>query len=161
MTTTTFTDGVTVLAATWHQDINDHVYGSATVTWTYNGAISIVGTATLQAGAKFTVNVSSPGNGSIYKSASAGLAVQAVTGSSYDYALFDVGNSNYIMRVPTGTFNLETIGTVITAASTTDRAGLRLLEGVAPSAPVNGDMWQDGTNVKIRIGGATKTFTVS
>jgi hypothetical protein len=31
---------------------------------------------------------------------------------------------------------------------------------VAPSSPNDGDMWFDGTNIKIRISGATKTVTV-
>jgi hypothetical protein len=31
----------------------------------------------------------------------------------------------------------------------------------APAAPANGDMWFDGTALKVRIGGATKTVTVT
>ena len=52
-------------------------------------------------------------------------------------------------------------GTIITAAGTTTKAGLRLTAGVAPTTPVNGDMWQDGTNFKIQIGGVTKTVTLT
>jgi hypothetical protein len=48
-------------------------------------------------------------------------------------------------------------GTVVTPASASAAAGLRLLTGSAPSSPVDGDMWQDGTNLKIRINGVTKT----
>lgn len=33
--------------------------------------------------------------------------------------------------------------------------------GAAPSSPNNGDFWFDGTNLKIRIAGATKTVTVT
>lgn len=48
----------------------------------------------------------------------------------------------------------------ITQASTTGLAGLNIPAGTAPTSPVNGDIWQDGTDVKIRIGGVTKTFTI-
>lgn len=50
------------------------------------------------------------------------------------------------------------------AASTTGISALRFVQGVAPSAPVDGDMWrEDNTNtgLKIRINGVTKTVTVS
>lgn len=45
-------------------------------------------------------------------------------------------------------------------ASTTAQASLRILAGTAPTTPNEGDIWQDGTNIKIYIGGATKTFTI-
>lgn len=40
-------------------------------------------------------------------------------------------------------------------------AGLNLPAGVAPTSPVNGDMWYDGTSLFIRLNGVTKTVTVS
>ena len=49
------------------------------------------------------------------------------------------------------------------AAGTTAAAPLRFVEGVAPTSPVDGDMWrEDNTNtgLKIRINGVTKTITV-
>lgn len=52
-------------------------------------------------------------------------------------------------------------GTVSTPASTTAGAGFRIVAGVAPTSPTNGDMWQDGTDLKIRIGGVTKTVTLT
>lgn len=48
--------------------------------------------------------------------------------------------------------------TVVTPASATTGAGLRIVAGTAPTSPVNGDIWQDGTNLKTQIGGATKTI---
>jgi hypothetical protein len=45
-------------------------------------------------------------------------------------------------------------------ASTTSQASLRILAGAAPSSPNDGDLWQDGTDIKIRIAGTTKTFTL-
>lgn len=49
---------------------------------------------------------------------------------------------------------------LITQASATGLAGFNIPAGTAPTSPVNGDMWQDGTDIKIRIGGVTKTFTI-
>lgn len=45
-------------------------------------------------------------------------------------------------------------------ASVAGRATLRIRTGVAPSSPNDGDIWQDGTDIKIRIGGVTKTFVL-
>jgi hypothetical protein len=47
------------------------------------------------------------------------------------------------------------------AASTTTRASINLGTGVAPTTPIDGDIWFDGTNIKMRIAGATKTFTLT
>lgn len=48
------------------------------------------------------------------------------------------------------------------AAGTSGAASFRLQTSVAPTGGAlnDGCIWQDGTNVKIRIGGATKTFTI-
>lgn len=47
------------------------------------------------------------------------------------------------------------------AAGTTGGASLNIPSGVAPTAPNDGDVWYDGTNIKIRVGGTTKTFTIT
>ena len=47
------------------------------------------------------------------------------------------------------------------AAGVTGASQLRLNAGVAPSAPVDGDMWFDGSALKMRIAGVTKTVTVT
>jgi len=44
--------------------------------------------------------------------------------------------------------------------SSTSRASLRILSGTAPTSPNDGDIWFDGTDLKMRVGGATKTFTL-
>jgi hypothetical protein len=46
-------------------------------------------------------------------------------------------------------------------AGTTAKASINIASGVAPTSPQNGDVWFDGTNLKIQIAGATKTFTVA
>lgn len=49
----------------------------------------------------------------------------------------------------------------ILKASTTSASSLNIPSGTAPTSPVDGDIWFDGSNLKIRISGATKTFTVT
>lgn len=51
--------------------------------------------------------------------------------------------------------NLSVSGSVITTASTTSAAGLRLPHGSAPSAPTNGDMWTTTAGLFVRINGST------
>jgi hypothetical protein len=55
-------------------------------------------------------------------------------------------------------------GTDVTAflhigTSTTSSAHIRLVAGSAPSAPNDGDIWFDGSGLKIRISGTTRTVT--
>jgi hypothetical protein len=51
-------------------------------------------------------------------------------------------------------------GVTVLAASVAARASLRIPSGTAPTSPTNGDIWFDGTDLKMRIGGVTKTFTL-
>ena len=46
------------------------------------------------------------------------------------------------------------------AAGTTAKAQINLAASTAPTTPNNGDIWFDGTDIKIRVGGVTKTFTL-
>ena len=57
-----------------------------------------------------------------------------------------------IMNTPTAYVDVS--------ASTTSYASLRLRSGTAPTSPNDGDIWFDGTDIKMRIGGVTKTFTL-
>jgi hypothetical protein len=43
---------------------------------------------------------------------------------------------------------------------TTAKAQIRLNSSTAPTTPNDGDIWFDGTDLKMRIGGVTKTFTL-
>ena len=47
------------------------------------------------------------------------------------------------------------------AAGTTAAAQICMTSGVAPTSPNDGDMWYDGADVKFRVGGITKTFTLT
>jgi hypothetical protein len=51
-------------------------------------------------------------------------------------------------------------GITILGAATTAKASLRIPSGTAPTSPVNGDIWFDGTNLNVRIGGVTRTIVV-
>lgn len=44
-------------------------------------------------------------------------------------------------------------------SSTTSRASFRIRAGTAPTSPNDGDIWFDGTDLKLRSGGATYTIT--
>jgi hypothetical protein len=60
----------------------------------------------------------------------------------------------------TAQLQIETTGKVSYAAATTAKAQINLASGTAPTSPVNGDIWFDGTNLFMQIGGLTKTFTI-
>lgn len=63
------------------------------------------------------------------------------------------GNTNYAIH--TGTGLVQFGDRLLTAASTTGRAGVNIPHGSAPSSPVNGDMWTTTAGLYIRINGAT------
>jgi hypothetical protein len=66
---------------------------------------------------------------------------------------------NFLYPASGNTIALE--GKANLVASTISRASLSFRSGVAPTVPVNGDIWFDGTNLFMRIGGVTKTFTLT
>lgn len=90
-----------------------------------------------------------------------------------DYSYFDRANNrfNWInggALVFSATPNGLSIGSATTTGtwlfiepSTTAKSHLRLFQGVAPSSPSDGDIWYDGTALKIHIGATTRTFTVT
>jgi hypothetical protein len=45
------------------------------------------------------------------------------------------------------------------AAGTTAKSQINLASSTAPSSPVDGDIWFDGTDLKLRAGGTTYTIT--
>jgi hypothetical protein len=46
------------------------------------------------------------------------------------------------------------------AAGTTARSQINLASSTAPTSPNNGDIWFDGTDLKIRVGGLTRTIVL-
>lgn len=91
-----------------------------------------------------------------------------------DYTIFNRSQNWYGFAIG-GAFNFAvtpkgiSIGTVAPTVntrmfiegSTTALSHLQLYPGTTPSAPTNGEMWFDGTNVKIVVGGVVKTFTLT
>jgi hypothetical protein len=49
-------------------------------------------------------------------------------------------------------------GEVSTPASTTSSAGLSILPGTAPTSPNNGEIWNTGSDIQVRLGGVTETI---
>jgi hypothetical protein len=73
--------------------------------------------------------------------------------------LINGGNANVVNGLIGLKVNSPTAHVDITA-STTSNASLRIRSGTAPTTPNDGDIWFDGTDLKMRIGGVTKTFTL-
>lgn len=55
---------------------------------------------------------------------------------------------------------LQVTGKLTLSAGTTGASQINLASSTAPTTPNNGDIWFDGTNIKMQIGGVTKTFTL-
>ena len=65
------------------------------------------------------------------------------------------GSSTRMFEVYSDTGLVQCTGEVRTPASTTDRAGLRLPHGTAPSSPVDGQLWTTTSGMYVRINGTT------
>jgi len=74
---------------------------------------------------------------------------------------FDIGASGANRPRNVYVAGISRAGTFEATAGTTARAQINLVSGVAPTTPANGDIWFDGTDLKIRIGGVTRTVTVT
>jgi len=74
------------------------------------------------------------------------------------------GGFNGLVAINTGLYlgGLTTAPTAFLhiAAGTTAKAQIRFVNGAAPSAPNDGDLWFDGTDLFLRVSGVTKTFTL-
>jgi len=82
------------------------------------------------------------------------LTISAAGSIDFAAGFSTVGNAGFGTGIVSGAL-------VRFAASTTSRSHLRLVAGAAPSAPADGDIWFDGTDIKMQIGGVTKTFTLT
>jgi hypothetical protein len=74
--------------------------------------------------------------------------------------VFYIISTSTRFQIDLGTNQVTLSGRLLGSASTTTRATLNIPSGVAPTTPSNGDIWFDGTNIFMRIGGVTKTFTL-
>lgn len=77
------------------------------------------------------------------------------TGDKVELRVTAAGLDNKLDKDTGGTLS----GPLITSASTSTAAGLRILPGVAPSAPVDGDVWTTSTTMRARLSGATYTLS--
>lgn len=91
-----------------------------------------------------------------------------------DFTIFDRSNNWFGFSVG-GVYNLAvtpkgiSVGSatpsvstrVFIDASTSSLSHIQLYPGATPSSPANGELWFDGTNVKIVVGGVVKTFTLT
>lgn len=59
------------------------------------------------------------------------------------------------------TLTIDANNKLTVQATTTSAASINMPSGTAPSSPVDGDFWYDGTNLKFRVGGTTKTITIT
>ena len=106
-----------------------------------------------------TINPNSGGNVAIGSSTNSGQRLQVIgsmrVGTTAASAMYwDDTNNRLIIGNTSGTARLD-IG-----ASTTSASALRIRSGTAPTSPNDGDIWYDGTNIKIQVGASTKTFTI-
>jgi hypothetical protein len=87
-------------------------------------------------------------------------------GAIYPLSLQPIGGAVLIGASTSSGEALQVTGTAkITSklsmgAGTTSNAQINLASSTAPTSPANGDIWFDGTDLKMRIGGVTKTFTL-
>lgn len=85
-------------------------------------------------------------------------------GINYNPTITALSGNNYGLLIRPNTLNGFGLGSTLPTAlvdlegSTTARASLRIRTGVAPTAPNDGDIWNDGTDLKVRLGGTTYTL---
>jgi len=86
----------------------------------------------------------------------------ALNSGSGKYFLYGAGTapSYFGGNVGIGTPDVAN-ATLLLAAATTAKSSLRIPSGTAPSSPVEGDMWYDGTNLKFVDAGGTKSVTMA
>jgi len=119
-----------------------------------------------------TLNVTAGNYSAILNSAGANPTSGTLSYSGYTYngTINQTGGANgitrglYINPTLTSAFDFRAIevanGVTVLAPSVTARASLRIPSGTAPTSPVNGDIWFDGTDLKIRVAGVTRTIVL-
>jgi hypothetical protein len=105
--------------------------------------------ASLTFGNSTTAGVISIASGAV---ASGTKTVNIGTGSTAGTTNINIGTTGG----GTATANVNAL--LISRASTTTQAGLRVLHGTAPTSPVNGDVWTDTAGIYARINGATRSL---
>ena len=93
-----------------------------------------------------------------------GTGVHDFIGINYNPTMTSITGKHYGLLIRSGLsgFGLGATlptATITIAASTTANAPLNIAAGTAPTAPNDGDIWTEGTDLKIRLGGTTYTVT--
>ena len=81
----------------------------------------------------------------------------AMSGSADNFGLKlgDIAGSANSRAIKTGTGIVDFGDIVLTPATTTARASMRLPHGTAPSSPINGDIWTTTAGLFCRVNGVT------
>lgn len=80
----------------------------------------------------------------------------AASGSTPSLSATGVNTNVNLALQAKGTGAINALSRLTTIASTTGVAGLNIAPGVAPTTPVNGDLWGTTTGLFARVNGATK-----
>lgn len=136
-----------------------------------NGVIALhLTTETLSGTPAFTYYAYTETNGSLYLDVMtfAGTGATGVRYFANGGVIYALGGATYLPGNSAGTtlFPGAYIGAngyapVQIPAGVVAQAPLNITVGVAPTVPVDGDMWYESGALKFRLGGSTKTFTLS
>ncbi len=161
------TEGVTIEPVNASSTTN---FVSFKVTGNYFNLLSAVGSRVTKnmeiSGSLTAVNGNTLTNATldIIPTINVGTSTLTQTGINYNPTITAGTTTHYAMRIQSGLSaightNVPTAALDI-AASITAASSFRIRSGTAPSSPNDGDIWYDGTDIKIRVGGTTKTFTI-
>lgn len=136
---------------------------AATFTGGAGGNFVFTGATGGAAGASATLATGGAGSGVTFTLGAGGNATGAGTtnggnGGSFNVALGSAGTGS-TANGNQGQLNI-TNGKTVHAASTTTYASMNVPAGAVPLTPANGDIWFDGTNIYIQVGGVTKQFVL-
>lgn len=109
-------------------------------------------------GSFYTLDIGSSGELSI-NATSGDRGIAIITSGNGVLNLGTNGSTEWSIQPTTGNFTAGAGKRVDTAASSTTQASIRIPSGTAPTSPVSGEMWYDGTNLKFRDGAVTRTIT--
>jgi len=142
-------------------------YESSTDLWK-NKSFSTLGLLTSADAASTYQTIS--GMSSYLTTASAASTYQTLSGMSSYLTTSAAASTYYLQTNPSGFITSASLsgyaqlsgatftGEVSTPASTTSSAGLSILPGTAPTSPVNGEIWNTGSDIQVQLGGVTETL---
>lgn len=88
-------------------------------------------------------------------------AISIAHTTTYGLYIGNITGASNNVAIQTGTGDVVFGGKVTTVASGTSEAGFNLPHGVAPTSPVNGDVWTTTTSIYARINGSSIDLTLS